>query len=144
MANPKTILIAGPTASGKSALALAIAERAGGVVINADSMQVYRELRILTARPTPTTRRAFRMLSTAMSRLARLIRPGASLPRPRARIAAGAGGKGCVPIIVGGTGLYFKALLEGLSPIPPIARGRARALACAKPSGCGSGASRAS
>jgi len=49
----KTILIAGPTASGKSALALAVAERVGGVIINADSMQVYRELRILTARPTP-------------------------------------------------------------------------------------------
>ena len=49
----KAILIAGPTASGKSALALAIAERIGGVIINADSMQVYRELRILSARPTP-------------------------------------------------------------------------------------------
>src|SRR6266508_1323517 len=51
--NPKAILIAGPTASGKSALALALAERAGGVIINADSMQVYRDLRIITARPTP-------------------------------------------------------------------------------------------
>uniref|UniRef100_UPI0022EA2D99 isopentenyl transferase family protein n=1 Tax=Falsiroseomonas oryzae TaxID=2766473 RepID=UPI0022EA2D99 len=51
-AQPPAILVAGPTASGKSALALALAERLGGVVINADSMQVYRELRILTARPT--------------------------------------------------------------------------------------------
>jgi tRNA dimethylallyltransferase len=49
----KTILIAGPTASGKSALAIAIADRLGGVVINADSMQVYRDLRVITARPTP-------------------------------------------------------------------------------------------
>ena len=52
-AERRAVLIAGPTASGKSALALAIAERCGGVVINADSMQVYRELRILTARPSP-------------------------------------------------------------------------------------------
>ena len=51
--NPRAILIAGPTASGKSALALALAEQLGGVVINADSMQVYRDLRIITARPTP-------------------------------------------------------------------------------------------
>src|SRR5436853_4068205 len=53
MRQPEAILIAGPTASGKSALALALAEQLGGVIINADSMQVYRDLRVITARPTP-------------------------------------------------------------------------------------------
>ena len=53
MENDKAVLIAGPTASGKSALALELAQKTGGVVINADSMQVYRDLRVLTARPTP-------------------------------------------------------------------------------------------
>ena len=53
MSEPKIILIAGPTASGKSALALALAQKVGGTIINADSMQVYRDLRIITARPTP-------------------------------------------------------------------------------------------
>ncbi len=115
----KAILIAGPTASGKSALALAIAERIGGVIINADSMQVYRELRILSARPTPEEEKrvphklyGFVPASEAYS-AGRFVRDAA------AAIAA-ARSEGRRPIIVGGTGLYFKALLEGLSPIPPI------------------------
>lgn len=115
----KAILIAGPTASGKSALALAIAERIGGVIINADSMQVYRELRILSARPTPEEEKrvphklyGFVPPSEAYS-AGRFVRDAA------AAIAA-ARSEGRRPIIVGGTGLYFKALLEGLSPIPPI------------------------
>jgi tRNA dimethylallyltransferase len=57
VSKPGIILIAGPTASGKSALALALAEKFGGAVINADSMQVYRDLRIITARPTPDEER---------------------------------------------------------------------------------------
>lgn len=131
MTNPAPILIAGPTASGKSALALALAERLGGTVINADAMQVYRELRILTARPSEADERR------APHRLYGHV-PGAQAysaaryaAEAREAIAA-AQEKGSVPIVVGGTGLYFKALIDGLSPIPQIpeairARWRARA-----------------
>ena len=115
----KAILIAGPTASGKSALALAIAERVGGVIINADSMQVYRELRILSARPTPEEEKrvphklyGFVPASEAYS--------AGRFVRDAAEAIAAARSEGRRPIIVGGTGLYFKALLEGLSPIPRI------------------------
>jgi tRNA dimethylallyltransferase len=114
---PRAILIAGPTASGKSALALELAECFGGVVINADSMQVYRELRILTARPTPEDEaRAPHALYGHV--------PGAeaySVGRWSAEAAeaiARARQEGRRPIVVGGTGLYFRALLDGLSPIP--------------------------
>lgn len=125
------ILIAGPTASGKSALALALAERLGGTVINADAMQVYRELRVLTARPDADDERR------APHRLYGHV-PGAEAysaaryaAETRAAIAA-AEEAGSLPIVVGGTGLYFKALTEGLSPIPPIPDEiRARWRACA-------------
>jgi tRNA dimethylallyltransferase len=113
----RPILIAGPTASGKSGLALVLAEKLGGTVINADSMQVYRELRVLTARPTPEDEaRAPHMLYGFV---------GGAEAYSAGRYAADAAeaiaetqGAGRVPIVVGGTGLYFKALLEGLSPIP--------------------------
>ncbi|MBS0240108.1 MAG: tRNA (adenosine(37)-N6)-dimethylallyltransferase MiaA [Proteobacteria bacterium] len=115
----RPILIAGPTASGKSALAMAIAERCGGEIINADSMQVYRELRILTARPpledearVPHALYGFVPASEAYS-AGRFVRDAAA-----AMAKAQSGGRR--PVIVGGTGLYFKALLEGLSPIPDI------------------------
>jgi tRNA dimethylallyltransferase len=115
----KPILIAGPTASGKSALALAIAEHVGGVIITADSMQVDRELRILSARPTaeeearvPHRLYGFVPAAEAYS-TGRFVRDAADA-------IAKAQEDGRRPIIVGGTGLYFKALLEGLSPIPPI------------------------
>lgn len=115
----RPILIAGPTASGKSALALAIAERTGGEIINADSMQVYRELRILTARPPPEDEArvphalyGFVPASEAYS-AGRFVRDAAAA-------IAKAQSAGRRPVIVGGTGLYFKALLEGLSPIPDI------------------------
>ena len=65
--NSAAVLIAGPTASGKSALALELAQATGGVIINADSMQVYRDLRVITARPTPRKRRGCRTGSMAMS-----------------------------------------------------------------------------
>lgn len=113
------ILIAGPTASGKSAFALETAERVGGVVINADSMQVYRDLRILTARPSKADEaRAPHLLyghvpgREAYSAARYIEEAGLAIAGVRAR--------GLVPVIVGGTGLYFKALLEGLSPIPQI------------------------
>lgn len=115
----RPILIAGPTASGKSALALALAEHFGGVVINADSMQVYRELRILTARPTdedlaraPHALYGFVPASDAYSTGRYMLDAKRALED-----AARAGQR---TIIVGGTGLYFRALLEGLSPIPPV------------------------
>lgn len=115
----RAILIAGPTASGKSALALALAERLGGMVINTDSMQVYRELRVLTARPTPEEEaRAPHLLYGFVA-----AREGYSAGRylqDAERAIAQAKERGRLPIFVGGTGLYFKALLEGLSPIPPI------------------------
>jgi tRNA dimethylallyltransferase len=116
---PNTILIAGPTASGKSALALNIAEKLHGTVVNADSMQVYRDLRIITARPTPDDERraphrlyghvdaaenysAGRWCGEAAETLATL----AKQERPA--------------IVVGGTGLYFSALARGLAAVPAI------------------------
>lgn len=114
------ILIAGPTASGKSALAMELAEAENGVVINADSMQVYRELRVLTARPSDEdeARLPHRLYGHV---------PGADgysagrYCKDAAAAIAAAQGEGQKPIIVGGTGLYFRALLGGLSPIPEIA-----------------------
>ena len=115
----KPILIAGPTASGKSALAMTLAERVGGVIINADSMQVYRELAILTARPAPADEaRVPHVLyghvpAAEPYSVARWIEDVAA-------VLARAHASGHRPIIVGGTGLYFKALLDGLSPVPAI------------------------
>ena len=118
----RPILIAGPTASGKSALALALAERIGGVVINADSMQVYADLAIITARPPAAD------LARAPHVLYGHVRAAEaySVGRWLADIAGAletAGADGRVPIIAGGTGLYFEALLNGLSPVPGIAPG---------------------
>lgn len=119
MNNQKPILIAGPTASGKSALAMALAERLGGMIINADSMQVYRELRVLTARPSledearvPHELFGFVPVREAYS--------AARYAADAALAIAEAQASGLRPIVVGGTGLYFKALLQGLSPIPEI------------------------
>jgi tRNA dimethylallyltransferase len=115
----RAILIAGPTASGKSDLALRLAERHGGVVINADSMQVYRELRILTARPSaaeeahvPHALYGFTAGREAYS--------AGRFAADATRALQEASQRGLRPIIVGGTGLYFKALIEGLSPMPEI------------------------
>jgi tRNA dimethylallyltransferase len=116
---PKAVLICGPTASGKSALALELARELGGVIVNADSMQVYAELRVITNRPAPQEEAA------APHRLYG-IRPmrepySAALWLADVQAALGeAAQKGWLPIIVGGTGLYFKALTEGLSDIPQI------------------------
>jgi tRNA dimethylallyltransferase len=115
----RAVLIAGPTASGKSALALALAEKFGGVVINADSMQVYRDLKIITARPSPEeeARAPHRLYGHVDA--AENFSVGRWLVDARAALAqAGEGGQ--VPIFVGGTGLYFKALTMGLSAVPPI------------------------
>ena len=113
------MLIAGPTASGKSALALALAREIGGTIINADSMQVYRDLRVITARPTPEEEaslphRLYGHVDAAENySVGRwLADVGPVLDEVRAA--------GRVPVLAGGTGLYFKALTQGLSNVPPI------------------------
>jgi tRNA dimethylallyltransferase len=115
----RAILIAGPTASGKSALAIALARELGGLIVNADSMQVYRELRILTARPTVEEERALPHRLYGHVSAAEAYSTGRWLADVEAALAQAAS-EGSRVIVVGGTGLYFKALLEGLSPIPSI------------------------
>ncbi|WP_010217547.1 tRNA (adenosine(37)-N6)-dimethylallyltransferase MiaA [Sphingomonas sp. PAMC 26621] len=116
---PKLALIAGPTASGKSALAIAVAEAHDGIVINADSAQVYRDLRILTARPSPADEarvphRLFGHIDGAETCSAARWADAA-----RAEVAtAHAAGK--LPVLVGGTGLYLRTLLDGIAPVPEI------------------------
>jgi tRNA dimethylallyltransferase len=114
----RAILIAGPTASGKSALALTLAERLGGVVINADSMQVYRDLRIITARPTVAEEARVPHRLYGHVDAAENHSVGVWCRDARAALAE-AEQDGRVPIVVGGTGLYFKALTQGLSAVPP-------------------------
>lgn len=122
----RPVLIGGPTASGKSSLALAIAERDGGVVINADALQVYSRWQILTARPGPDD------VARAPHRLyGHVTSPRYSVGdwlRAAQTVLAEARDTGLRPIFVGGTGLYLTALTEGLSPIPAVpAEVRARA-----------------
>ncbi len=119
MGAPRIVLIAGPTASGKSALALALAERLGGTVINADSMQVYRELRIITARPSAADEARVPHRLYGSVPVGEAWSTGLWLKAANAEIAA-AIALGGLAIVVGGTGLYFKALTEGLSEIPAI------------------------
>ncbi len=126
----RALIVAGPTCSGKSALALHLARRFGGTVINADSMQAYRELRVLTARPTPEEEAA------APHRLYGV--------RPAAEPGSAAWWRGealrcmaeaAVPILCGGTGLYLRALTAGLADIPDpgaAARSEARHLLAAE------------
>jgi len=113
------VLIAGPTASGKSALALALAQSRGGMVINTDSMQVYRDLRVLTARPTEAeeARVAHRLYGHVDAAVNFSV--GAWIADAAKALEEAREGRH-VPIFVGGTGLYFKALTRGLSAIPPI------------------------
>jgi tRNA dimethylallyltransferase len=115
----RAVLIAGPTASGKSALALAVAERLGGVIINTDSMQVYRDLAIITARPgAADTARAGHLLyghvdAAENYSVGRFVADAATAlmqARAQSRVA----------IFAGGSGLYFKALTRGLAAIPPV------------------------
>jgi tRNA dimethylallyltransferase len=115
----KAVLIAGPTTSGKSALALRLAERIGGTIVNADSMQVYRSLRIITARPSPEDERR------VPHRLYGHVDAGTNYSvgqwcREVGAAIADVTAAGRIPILVGGTGLYFKALTTGLAAVPPI------------------------
>jgi tRNA dimethylallyltransferase len=115
----RAVLIAGPTASGKSALALRLAQRIGGTVVNADSMQVYRDLRIITARPTPqeerrVPHRLYGHVDAAVNySTGQWLREAGAVLDELARAGRAA-------IFVGGTGLYFKALTAGLAAVPPI------------------------
>ncbi|WP_426257693.1 tRNA (adenosine(37)-N6)-dimethylallyltransferase MiaA [Sphingomonas sp. DC1600-2] len=116
---PRLALIAGPTASGKSALAIAVAEQHDGVVINADSAQVYRDLRVLTARPTAedearVPHRLFGHVDGADSYSA------ARWANAAAREIDAADAAGKLPVLVGGTGLYLRTLLDGIAPVPEI------------------------
>jgi tRNA dimethylallyltransferase len=119
VSNPNAILIAGPTASGKSALALRLAESIGGTIINADSMQVYRDLRIITARPVPQEEeRAPHLLYGHVDAAENYSTGRWCIDAATAMAEARRCGR--LPILVGGTGLYFKALTTGLAAVPPI------------------------
>jgi len=114
---PLALIVAGPTASGKSALALALAQRLNGIIINADSMQVYRELRTLTARPTAAEEalvphRVYGIRSVAEPGSVAWWRGAALAAMEESRAA------GRLPILTGGTGLYFASLTDGLADIP--------------------------
>jgi tRNA dimethylallyltransferase len=134
MGRPAAILIAGPTASGKSALGLRIARAFGGTVINTDSMQVYADLRVLSARPTReeealAPHRLYGIVDGAVNfSVGHFQRQAAAiLSEPEA---------GALPIFVGGTGLYFRSLDEGISDLPAVPeaiRGKVRAEADGQP-----------
>ena len=119
MNRPKAILIAGPTASGKSALALRVAETMGGVIVNADSMQVYRDLCIVTARPSLEEERRVPHRLYGHCDAAENYSAGRWCLDAKVALAE-AEELDKLPILVGGTGLYFKALISGLAAIPPI------------------------
>ncbi len=127
---PWALIVAGPTASGKSALAMMLAEDIGGMVINADSMQVYRELRVLTARPTVEEEA---VVPHALYGVRPAAEAGSVAWWREAALAAmqAARDAGRVPILCGGTGMYFLSLTQGLSEIPApseAAREEARAV----------------
>ncbi|HWB49355.1 MAG TPA: tRNA (adenosine(37)-N6)-dimethylallyltransferase MiaA [Stellaceae bacterium] len=116
---PAVIVIAGPTASGKSALALALAEHYGGTIINADALQCYRDLRILSARPGPAEEA--RVPHLLYGFLDAAERGSAARWRELALAAVGAAlSERRLPIVAGGTGLYLRALMNGLAPVPDI------------------------
>jgi tRNA dimethylallyltransferase len=116
---PRVALIAGPTASGKSALAVALAQAANGVVINADASQVYADLSVLSARPSPqemaqAPHRLFGHIDGAEACSAARWASEAKVEIDRAH------GEGRLPILVGGTGLYIRTLIDGIAPVPEI------------------------
>jgi len=131
---PKVALIAGPTASGKSALAMALAEARGGTVINADSAQVYADLRILTARPT--VEEESRVPHRLFGHIDGADDYSAARWAAEARAAIHeAHAHGRLPILVGGTGMYLRTLLDGIAPVPEIdaqVRAEVRALPVAQ------------
>ena len=129
-AEPWITLVAGPTASGKSALALRLAEAGGGEIVNADSMQIYADLRVLTARPPADdeARAPHHLYGVADAddawSVGRWLR--AALP-----VIEDIRARGRAVIVAGGTGLYFKALTEGLADVPPVPEAARQAAAAA-------------
>lgn len=130
----RVALIAGPTASGKSALAIAIAEAIGGTVINADSAQVYADLRLLSARPSEADEA--RVPHRLFGHVAANELYSAAFWAEEATAAIDeADAAGSLPILVGGTGLYLRTLLDGIAPVPdidPAVRANVRAMPVAK------------
>jgi len=127
---PLALIVTGPTASGKSALAMDLAERLDGVIINADSMQTYRDLRILTARPTPDDEAR---VPHRLYGIREAEDPGNAAWWRDAALATlkEVHSSGRLPILTGGTGMYFNALTQGIADIPDIpqpARDEARRL----------------
>lgn len=116
---PPVALIAGPTASGKSALALAFAEQTGGAIVNADSAQLYRDLKVLSAAPGPADleRADHRLYGVADGARPCSAAGWAAMAR---REIAELHSAGRLPVLVGGTGLYLRTLLDGIAPVPPI------------------------
>jgi len=115
----KIILIYGPTASGKSKFALKIARKINGEIVNADSMQIYKELKILSARPNPKDYKNIKHHLYGFVSVKKNFSTGDWLKFANKKILE-IRGKKKVPIIVGGTGLYFKALIDGLVELPKI------------------------
>ena len=119
MSAANIIFIAGPTAGGKSAAALSIAQKLDGEIVNADAMQVYRDLRILTARPSVADEAV--VPHHLYGHLDGDTRCSAGMwAESAANVIGGIAARGKIPVVVGGTGLYFRALEEGLSPIPDV------------------------
>lgn len=115
----RAILIAGPTASGKSALAIALAKHLNGAVVNADSMQLYHDLRLVSARPSEAEEAEVPHHLYGVLPSSEAFSTGAWLRR-MARELQGIWNSGRLPVLVGGTGLYFKALTEGFAELPEI------------------------
>jgi tRNA dimethylallyltransferase len=115
----RALLIAGPTASGKSALALDLAQRRNGIIVNADALQVYRDLRILSARPSPEEEALVPHRLYGHVAAEQPYSVAAWLADARREMEA-AWAQGLLPIVTGGTGLYFSALERGLAPVPEI------------------------
>ncbi len=117
--DPLLLVLAGPTASGKSHLALRLAEQLGGEIVSCDSVAVYREMDIGTSKPTPADR------ALVPHHLLDIVSPeqpftAGHYSRLAREVVRGIAGRGRLPIVTGGTGLYLRALLEGLSPAPAI------------------------
>ena len=115
----KIILISGPTASGKSNFAVKVAQKINGEIINADSMQVYKQLNILTARPKKKDQKNIKHHLYGFQSVTKKFSTGIWLKLVKSRIKE-IQKRNKVPILVGGTGLYFKSLTEGLVKIPNI------------------------
>jgi len=113
------LIVAGPTASGKSALAIALAQRLAGEIVNADSMQVYRDLSILTARPSDEEMAMVPHHLYGVLAADDVCSAGMWLAWMH-RLLPEIWARGRVPVVVGGTGLYLRALIEGLAPVPPV------------------------